>query len=57
MTLYVKSEKAVLQTLPLKGWASSAVLDITQISKSVSFTNHAQDNSTFILASYSENCV
>lgn len=40
MSLYVKSEKAVLQTLPLKGWASSAVLDVTQITKSVSFTNN-----------------
>ena len=57
MTLYLKSEKAVLQSLPLKGWASSAVLDITQISKSVSFSNNAQDNSTSILATYSQNCM
>jgi len=46
MTLYMKSDKAVLQTLPLKGWASSAVLDITQVNKSVSFSNSAQSNST-----------
>ena len=39
MTLYLKSDKAVLQTLPLKGWASTALLDITQINKSVSFSN------------------
>lgn len=57
MTLYIKSEKAVLQTLPLKGWASSAVLDITQYTKSVNFTNNAVDNSTTILASYSHNCM
>ena len=53
MTLYVKSEKAVLQTLPLKGWASSALLDVASIKKSVSFSNKAQDNSTSILANYS----
>ena len=57
MTLYVKSEKAVIQTLPLKGWASSAVLDITQYTKSVIFTNTTQIQSREVLASYSQNCM
>ena len=53
MTLYVKSEKAVLQTLPLKGWASSAVLDITRYVKTVEFSNEEKIVIKTELASYS----
>jgi hypothetical protein len=35
MTLYIKSDKSVLQTLPLRGRASSALLDVPQVTKTV----------------------
>ena len=53
MTLYVKSEKAVLQTLPLKGWASSAVLDVTQHTKSIEFSDGTKVSTKVELAKYS----
>ena len=35
MTLYVKTDKSVLQTVELEGWSSSAVLDVEDITKAI----------------------
>ena len=56
MTLYVKTDKSVLQTIELEGWSSSAVLDVEDITKAVRLPNNQYKFEATQMSNYTKTC-
>ena len=56
MTLYVKTDKSVLQTVELEGWSSSAVLDVEDITKAIRLPQDQYKFEATQISNYTKAC-